>query len=51
MPDASTIIGAAKLTGRTAGGWSLGALNAVTAREWAGTSDGTAIGQQEVELV
>lgn len=32
-PTASTILGAAKLTGRTAGGWSVGLLNAVTARE------------------
>ena len=34
-PESSTILGAAKLTGRTAGGWSLGILEAVTAREQA----------------
>lgn len=33
VPEASTIIGAAKLTGKTAGGWSIGLLNAVTAEE------------------
>ncbi len=32
-PDASTILGAAKLTGKTPGGWSVGVLNAVTGRE------------------
>jgi hypothetical protein len=35
MPESSTILGAAKLTGRTAGGWSVGILEAVTARELA----------------
>lgn len=34
-PTATTILGAAKLTGKTAGGWSLAALDAVTARETA----------------
>ena len=34
-PDATTILGAAKLTGQTAGGWSLGLLDAVTGREMA----------------
>ncbi|MFO8099535.1 MAG: DUF5916 domain-containing protein [Salinibacter sp.] len=33
QPDQTTILGAAKLTGRTAGDWEIGALNAVTARE------------------
>lgn len=32
-PDATTILGAAKLTGKTAGGWSIGVLEAVTAAE------------------
>jgi hypothetical protein len=32
-PDASRIVGAAKLTGKSPGGWSLGLLNAVTRRE------------------
>lgn len=42
VPGNATILGAAKVTGRTASGWSLGVLNAVTARERAPvvTSDG-----------
>ncbi|HUH14173.1 MAG TPA: DUF5916 domain-containing protein [Longimicrobiales bacterium] len=32
-PDAATILGAAKLTGRTAGGWTVGLLEAVTGEE------------------
>ena len=40
-PTATTILGAAKLTGKTRTGWSLGLLDAVTARERAETvSDG-----------
>jgi hypothetical protein len=35
IPDRSTIIGAAKLAGKIADGWSLGMLSAVTAREYA----------------
>jgi hypothetical protein len=35
MPENSTILGAAKLTGRTRSGWSIGALDAVTRREHA----------------
>lgn len=34
-PSATTILGAAKLSGKSASGWSLAALNAVTAREQA----------------
>ena len=43
LPDVATILGAAKLTGRTAGGWSLGVLEAVTRREEAAfvTASGT----------
>jgi Domain of unknown function (DUF5916)/Carbohydrate family 9 binding domain-like len=33
VPDATTIIGAAKLSGKTSSGWSIGALDAVTASE------------------
>lgn len=33
VPDATRIIGAAKVTGRTAGGWATGVLDAVTQRE------------------
>ncbi len=32
-PEATTILGAAKLSGKTAGGWSVGMLDALTARE------------------
>lgn len=39
VPDVATILGAAKLTGRTAGGWSLGFLEAVTGREQAAYVD------------
>ena len=35
LPAATTILGAAKLTGKTRNGWSLGLLNAVTDRETA----------------
>ena len=35
MPSNSTILGAAKLSGRRANGWSIGVLDALTAREWA----------------
>ena len=35
MPENSTILGAAKLTGRTRTGWSIGAVDAVTRREGA----------------
>ncbi len=35
VPESATILGAAKVTGRTASGWSLGLLNAVTGREHA----------------
>jgi len=34
-PTSSTILGAAKLSGRRANGWSIGVLDALTAREWA----------------
>jgi hypothetical protein len=39
MPENSTILGAGKLTGRTRTGWSIGALDAITRREWALTED------------
>jgi len=48
-PDASTILGAAKLTGKTAAGWSVGVLEALTAREWAQTVSGDSSGREEVE--
>lgn len=42
VPDNTTILGAAKLTGRTPSGWSIGVLDAVTKRERAAVerSDG-----------
>ena len=39
LPDATTILGATKLTGQTAGGWSLGLMDAVTGREMADYTD------------
>ena len=33
VPDATGILGAVKLTGRTAGGWAMGVLDAVTGKE------------------
>src|SRR3989442_6185231 len=38
MPDNTTILGAAKLSGK-ASGWSVGVLNALTAREYARVAD------------
>jgi hypothetical protein len=38
-PQAATILGAAKATGRTSKGWSLGLLEAVTAKEYAQLAD------------
>jgi hypothetical protein len=38
-PEATTILGAAKVTGKTAGGWTMGLLNAVTGEESARLSD------------
>ena len=35
VPDATKILGATKLTGRTAGGWAIGVLDAVTQKETA----------------
>ncbi|HEY0674422.1 MAG TPA: DUF5916 domain-containing protein [Longimicrobiales bacterium] len=49
VPDATTILGAAKLTGRTSKGWNIGMLDAVTAREKARVFDGTNQFEQEVE--
>ncbi|HKP30562.1 MAG TPA: DUF5916 domain-containing protein, partial [Gemmatimonadales bacterium] len=38
-PQAATILGAAKATGRTSKGWSVALLEAVTAKEWAQLAD------------
>ncbi len=51
VPDATTILGAARLTGRLGSGLSLGALTALTQREFARTYDTAtaAFGRAEVE--
>jgi hypothetical protein len=48
-PTATTILGAAKLTGKTRNGWSVGMLEAVTGREWARTVTNGVRDQTEVE--
>lgn len=49
-PAATSILGAAKLTGKTPSGWSLAVLDAVAGREWADLSDGFgATRRQEIE--
>jgi hypothetical protein len=53
-PDASTILGAAKLTGRTRNGWTVGVLDALTNRATAryvpsGVAPGGTYARQEVE--
>jgi len=49
QPANTTILGAAKLSGRTAGGWSIGLLDAVTAREYATTDSAGTRFRDEVE--
>ena len=48
-PSATTILGAAKLTGKTRNNWSLGLLEAVTGREYAQTSTGAIQSETEIE--
>jgi hypothetical protein len=48
VPSATTILGAAKAVGRTRG-WNVGALDAVTAREFAQVATGSSRGKAEVE--
>jgi hypothetical protein len=48
-PTSTTIIGAAKVTGKTSRGWTVNFIDAATAREWAGTSTGGVQGKTEVE--
>jgi len=48
-PTATTILGAAKLTGKTRNGWSLGLLDAVTGREHATTMTAGVGSETEVE--
>jgi hypothetical protein len=47
-PDQSTIIGAAKVSGKTSTGWSLGILDAVTAREHARYIDSNGLEQEAI---
>ncbi len=49
VPDASTILGAAKVTGRTGNGFTIGMLDALTAREKATVDLTGSRGSQEVE--
>ena len=49
LPAATTILGAAKLTGKTRNGWSFGLLNAVTDRETARTQSQAIRGVATVE--
>jgi len=52
VPEQSTILSAAKLTGQTAGGWSLGIMEVVTARETADFVDGMNVkGEAEVSPI
>jgi hypothetical protein len=48
QPSSTTILGAGKLTGRTAGGWSMGLLEAATAREYATLSESNGRRSREV---
>jgi hypothetical protein len=48
-PAFTTILGAAKLTGRTSGGWTVGVLDAVTGSEEARLSDGLERDRIQVE--
>jgi len=48
-PTATTILGAAKLVGRTTSGWNVGVLEAVTGREYADVATGTTRDRVEVE--
>lgn len=49
VPSSTTILGAAKLTGRTANGWTLGILDAVTGRENASAFNDGTFTEAEVE--
>ncbi|MEO0507418.1 MAG: DUF5916 domain-containing protein [Bacteroidota bacterium] len=49
QPNISTILGAAKFSGKTRNGWSIGILEAATAEEVATISDGTEEREEAVE--
>jgi hypothetical protein len=48
-PEMTTILGAAKLSGKVAGSWNIGFLNAVTAREYATVEVAGSRSSQEIE--
>jgi hypothetical protein len=48
-PESTTIIGAAKLTGKTRSGWTVNFIDAATSREWADTATGPSRNHLEVE--
>ncbi|HKP76135.1 MAG TPA: DUF5916 domain-containing protein, partial [Longimicrobiaceae bacterium] len=48
-PDATRILGAAKVSGKTANGWSLGLIDALTAREQVRWMDGTTARSATIE--
>ncbi|MBV8518559.1 MAG: carbohydrate binding family 9 domain-containing protein [Acidobacteria bacterium] len=48
-PGETTILGAAKVTGKLGNGWSVGVLDALTDAERARFADGTVTGRQQVE--
>jgi hypothetical protein len=50
VPESATILGAAKITGRTAGGMTVGLLNAVTRRERATVYDGNTQTRSSVDV-
>jgi hypothetical protein len=49
FPEMTTILGAAKVTGKLPGNWNVGFLDAVTAREYAAVDDAGSRSRQEVE--
>ncbi|MDT0608464.1 DUF5916 domain-containing protein [Croceitalea rosinachiae] len=49
QPNISTILGAAKFSGKTRDGWSIGVLEATTTKEIATITDGTSERQEAVE--
>ncbi len=49
LPEMTTILGAAKLSGKVAGNWNVGFLNAVTQREYAIVDTGFGRSSREVE--
>ncbi len=49
IPEMTTILGAAKVTGKVAGNWNIGFLSAATAREYAAIADAGDRSRQEVE--